>query len=289
MYLLLFAIWMPWNQDPYHKAMTELHNGHPELSRRTLKDALAQTGEQRYMIALAWVALNTGDFAEARRLAQYVLDSNPPDRTRAASLYVLGWAATRDGSFTLALESLTEALAVFSDLRQDQDIYNTHLALAYYNLQSPNLAKADAHLALAFSLKDLSKTNLSYLYSLKSKIEFLKGNGRAALNFANRELEESKLTGPSYKLISAYQSLAFFQAALGDYGLALETIKLAARVQGPELTEELIAWRELTLLLLRRCDKRGKANQALITSYLTKTNDACLEMFLHQVESMKCK
>lgn len=288
MLLLLIAFLLPQDQDHYRKAMTELHNGHPELSRRTLNEALLLTGEQRYMIALAWVALNTGDFVEAKRLAQYVIDNNPPERTRAAGLYVLGWASTRDGSFPVALSSLNEALKIFTRLGQDQDTFNTHLALAYYHLQQPDLTLADTHLSLAFTLKDLSKTNLGYLYSLKSKIEFLKGNTRAALNFAHRELEESMLSGPSYKLISAYQSMAFFQAAIGDYTSAKETMKAANEVKGLELTEELIAWRELCLFLLRKCSTSGKANLTLIKSYLTKTNDACLEMFLHQVESMKC-
>ncbi len=278
---------IPPDLESAQKGMLELHYGRPSLSRRTLKEGLTQSGgKQRYMIGLAWVALESGDFIEARRLAQYVLDNDPPDSSRAACLYVLGWAATRDGNTALAHDSLTEALNLFSGLGQEQDQFNVHLALAYFFMQTSDLNKADTHLSLAFTLKDLNKANHCYLYSLKSKIEFLKGNVRGALNYAHRELSESKSSGPSWQLISAYQSLAFFQAAVGADDQARATLTMADSIQGPEITEELRAWRELTQIMLRRCDRTVQVDEGLIAKYLTKTDDASLRMILNQVESM---
>lgn len=270
----------------YQKGMQELRNGQPSLSRRTFKEGLAHEGKQRYMIGLAWVAVQSGDFMEARRLAQYVLDSDPPDSARAAGLYVLGWAATRDGNYAIARGSLMEALDLFCGLGQEQDQFNTHLALAYLFMQVSDLKKADAHLSLAFALKDLDRGNLGYLYSLKSKIEFLKGNVRGALNYAQRELSASKLSGPSWQLISAYQSLAFFQAAVGADDKAKATLSRADSVQCPEMTEEIRAWRELTRMMIRRCDNSVQVDEGLIANYLAKTHDASLKMILSQVKSM---
>ena len=212
---------------------------------------------------IAWASFLRGDLSDAQKMAYELMglrDLKPEIKPKL--FYLLGHIEGKQGRHDSSRVYFQEAISLYEEAGELDKIFNAYLGLARSLMENGEFDEAEGILELAIGMNQ--EQEKGYFYYLHSRLAFLRGDYRTALEQSYRSHAEYLKSGDRYRQADALVEIAFYRIITGDLNGGFEKT-MAAQEQISMLgDQDLYFYNSINMIILRRCE--GGAYQSLVDS-----------------------